>query len=296
MTKADTTAHGTIEPDAIPSKQIQVQKELNLADIHIDGGTQSRVKISKKVVSEYAEAIQAGTDFPPVVVFNDDADYWLADGFHRFHAHSKAGKTSIPALVQSGTARDAILYSLSANWTHGLRRTNADKRKAVQTLLDDSEWAGWSSREIAELCGVTHPFVASIRNPRVVTVTTQAAEKSDKAKNDSAAAPEKPIPAQAMPEPAPMSEQSDTREAVAISAEENERVSDRLAVAAMDASDEEKSQAKDTIESLRAQVNTLTAELSAVKTSRDTYMRETNELKKLCAAQRNQLDKLSVAA
>lgn len=31
--------------------------------------------------------------------------------------------------VLRGTKRDAILYSVGANSTHGLRRTNADKRR-----------------------------------------------------------------------------------------------------------------------------------------------------------------------
>ena len=34
--------------------------------------------------------------------------------------------------------------------------TNADKRRAVETLLNDAEWATWSDREIARQCGVHH--------------------------------------------------------------------------------------------------------------------------------------------
>ena len=35
---------------------------------------------------------------------------------------------------------------------HGLRRSNADKRRAVLTLLNNEEWAKWSAREIAKAC------------------------------------------------------------------------------------------------------------------------------------------------
>lgn len=149
-------------------------KKLNLNAIRIDGGTQSRVEINNDAVSDYAEAIKVGIEFPAIVVFHDGADYWLADGFHRYHAHKQAGKASIEAEVHSGTVRDAVLHSLGANRAHGLRMTNADKRKSVSTLLADPEWAKWSDRKIAELCGVTHPFVAGIRAPKVVTVTTHA--------------------------------------------------------------------------------------------------------------------------
>jgi hypothetical protein len=39
--------------------------------------------------------------------------------------------------------------SVSANAPHGLRRTNADKRRAVVRLLEDTEWSQWADREIA---------------------------------------------------------------------------------------------------------------------------------------------------
>jgi hypothetical protein len=52
---------------------------------------------------------------------------------------------------------------VGANATHGLRRTNADKRRAALTLLQDEEWQRWSNREIARQCGVTHTFVAKLR-------------------------------------------------------------------------------------------------------------------------------------
>ena len=50
------------------------------------------------------------------------------------------------------------------NATHGVRRTNADKRKAVMTLLEDDEWAGWSNVKIADACGVADMTVKRIRD------------------------------------------------------------------------------------------------------------------------------------
>lgn len=136
---------------------------IDIANIRIDGGTQSRVQIDQGAVSDYAEAIKEGKSLPPVVVFFDGANNWLADGFHRWHAFRAAGINSIAADVRHGTQRDAILFSVGANAAHGLRRTNADKHKAVETLLADDEWSKWSDRKIAEACGVGHPLVASVR-------------------------------------------------------------------------------------------------------------------------------------
>lgn len=137
---------------------------LSIADIRIDGGTQPRAELSADLVAEYAAALLCGDAFPPITVFYDGADYWLADGFHRLEAHRQHGTTEIEPDIRQGTRRDAVLYACGANAKHGLRRTNADKRRAVETLLHDTEWAQWSDREIARRCAVTQPFVSKIRD------------------------------------------------------------------------------------------------------------------------------------
>ncbi|ETX05035.1 MAG: hypothetical protein ETSY2_25345 [Candidatus Entotheonella gemina] len=134
-----------------------------LDDIRTDGGTQPREYLNELVLSEYAESMTGGTAFPPVVIFFDGSHYWLADGFHRLFAAKKCGARDIAADVRQGTRREARLYAVGANATHGLRRTNADKRRAALTLLQDEEWQRWSNREIARQCGVTHTFVAKLR-------------------------------------------------------------------------------------------------------------------------------------
>lgn len=139
---------------------------LPLSAISITGGTQSRVALNQDAVADYAEVIRLGGELPPVVVFNDGASdgLWLADGFHRFHAHHAAGAMEIECDVRVGTQRDAILFSAGANAAHGLRRTNDDKRRAVSILLGDEEWSKWSDREIARVCGVGNKFVGDVRS------------------------------------------------------------------------------------------------------------------------------------
>jgi hypothetical protein len=136
---------------------------LDLDLIRIDGGTQSRVELNQETVAEYAEAYRNGAEFPPVTVFFDGTDRWLADGYHRYFGAKSAGLTQIYENVIPGTKRDAVLFSLKANATHGLKRTNADKRKSVMTLLEDTEWSRWSDREIARQCGVGNKFVGDVR-------------------------------------------------------------------------------------------------------------------------------------
>jgi len=164
-----------------PSKTYYCLKKgiqmLDISRIRIDG-TQSRVECSENVLAEYAEAIKAGTEFPPIIVFYDGADYWLADGFHRLLAHKRAGKDHIAGTVNTGSKRDAILYSAGANYSHGLRRTHADKRKAVEMMLSDSEWAQWSDNEIARRCNVSQPFVSEIRRSLITVISEKPSERT----------------------------------------------------------------------------------------------------------------------
>lgn len=131
--------------------------------IKTDGGTQSRAMIDQHVVTEYAHAIRDGATLPPVIVFYDGTDHWLADGFHRVEAGFYLDLKEIEADIRQGTRRDAVLYSVGANAAHGLRRTNADKRRAVETLLRDEEWGAWSNSKIARACGVDDKTVAATR-------------------------------------------------------------------------------------------------------------------------------------
>jgi hypothetical protein len=79
--------------------------------------------------------------------------------------------------IRQGTRRDAVLFSVGANATHGLRRTNEDKRRSVMTLLNDPEWARWSDREIARQCGVDNSFVSRLR-PKRASVDQQQIERT----------------------------------------------------------------------------------------------------------------------
>ena len=154
-------------------------RSILLRHIRLDGGTQARVNVDRAAVDEYAEAMDSGASFPAVVVFEDHISnfLWLGDGFHRVAAAEAAGKKNIKAEIRPGGLRDAQLYAIGANHAHGLRRSNADKRKAVSLLLDDPEWSAWSNREIADTAGVTHTFVNKMKEERVETVSTHTKGK-----------------------------------------------------------------------------------------------------------------------
>jgi hypothetical protein len=133
---------------------------LPIKEIRLSGGTQMRAEISRDVIEDYAEIID---ELPPVTVFDDGKQLFLADGFHRYKAHVFAGRDTIQCEVRKGTRRDAVLFAVSANSRHGLRRSRNDKRKAVMALLSDREWARWSDREISRQCAVSKTLVHVLR-------------------------------------------------------------------------------------------------------------------------------------
>jgi hypothetical protein len=131
--------------------------------IRLDGGTQPRAMIDQIVVADYAEAMREGASFPPVVVWFDGTDYWLSDGYHRVHAALTLGLDTITADVRTGTQQDAQWHSYGVNATHGLRRTNDDKRRAVEAALRHPNAATMSNRLIAAHCGVNKDTVRNYR-------------------------------------------------------------------------------------------------------------------------------------
>jgi len=136
-------------------------KTLLLADIAMHGNSQPRACIDQETVHEYAERIKAGDKFPPVQVCHDGDSHWLWDGFHRVLASREAGRKDIEAEVREGTREDAHWLSLAANQTHGLRRTNADKERAVKAALDARP--DLSDRAIADHLGVSPSTIAKYR-------------------------------------------------------------------------------------------------------------------------------------
>ena len=261
-------------------------KTLNINAIIIDKGTQSRERISEETVTDYAEAMQEGDQFPAITVFHDGVEYYLADGYHRLHAAQRVGRASIQAEIKTGTLRDAILYSLGANSNHGLRRTNADKRKCIMTLLEDFEWQELTNSEIAAHCRVSRQLVTAVRaeisgGQKVSSVVTNTPKKSKPVKLDNVVEP---------PEEPFIAEKD---EAVAELVAENQRLADKLAVNALP-TEEEKLAATDTISELREQIRILEIENQSLKISRDTYQRENAELKKTVQSLQRKLKKEEV--
>lgn len=153
--------------------------ELSLDQIRIDGGTQARQALNDATVDAYAQAMEDGAQFPLIIVYHDGESHWLADGFHRLAAARKAGRERLRVEVRMGDKRAAMLHAFGANETHGLRRTNEDKRRAVDAMLKDDEWKTWSNRRIADACAVSLDLVNRVRNAMPHDSTERIVQSSD---------------------------------------------------------------------------------------------------------------------
>ena len=266
---------------------------MKITQLKIELQTQSRVAINQDTVSEYADAMMDGEKFPPVTAFYDGKYYYLADGYHRYFAAKKAGLDDIDCDVKNGTLRDAVLFSVGVNSAHGLRRSNEDKRKAVMTLLDDVEWAEWSDVTIAKKCQVTSAFVGRVRKViKLVAGNREDFDSKRKYVNKHGTVVDVETknlgrPMQEPPEVMPLYDEEEDHHVQELSdanvelAEENTLLKDRLAVAAFEATPEEKVQLSETMEQLRATIKTQEAEIAALKSSRDTLQQKNADMLKL---------------
>ena len=136
--------------------------QITLDKIRINGGTQQR-PIDDHIVDSYMVLMQE-IEFPPIDVMFDGKDYWLWNGFHRYHAARKLGKAEIAASTLKGTNQDAVWMSFSANKAHGLPRQKGVVEDIIKKILRDKVWAKKTLTEIARHVGITQQYVSKIKD------------------------------------------------------------------------------------------------------------------------------------
>jgi hypothetical protein len=141
-------------------------KAISVDVLVIDAGTQNRLAINEETVEDYAELIEASKKwpFPPLDVFHDGKEHYVAEGFHRLLAAKRAKRASVPCIVHKGTAKDARIFGMTANDRNGLRMTRADKRACIEWLLDNHEKL--TQDEIASKSGTSKRLVQIISAER----------------------------------------------------------------------------------------------------------------------------------
>jgi ParB-like nuclease domain len=142
-------------------------ERIKVLKVVVDGGTQSRADLNDDVVEQLAEAIGNGAILPPIDVFHTGGRHVVVDGFHRLAAHKSANVEMIDAIVHQGDLEEAQWFSFAANKQHdivGLKRSNADKRRAVQAALRHPKSETMSNVALAEYIGVSEFSIRRYRN------------------------------------------------------------------------------------------------------------------------------------
>lgn len=137
------------------------RQRVPIEGIVFDAGTQIRVSINENVVTDYAEQMTEGVEFPPIVLFHDGVRYYLADGFHRTLAAKRNQFRDIEADVEVGTRADALWFALGANRTNGQRLNERDVRHALELAF--KAWGDRSAKHIADQIGCSSSYASKVR-------------------------------------------------------------------------------------------------------------------------------------
>lgn len=242
--------------------------------------------------------IEAHGQHEPVMIFEG----MVLDGWHRYQAVEQLG-LRLQKFNFEGTFEDAQERVVSAN-AKRRHQTVAQRAQAIVAVAaclpkgrpqknnsaPGAELpAAKTAQQLAQKHGVGTRSIERARtvhqaglSAAVIDGSLSAKEAEALARGPAAKPPQKAKRELPAPPAAPDSsdELHEAQHTITDLAQENEQLRDKLAVESMDASEEEKTQAAETIRELRALVKTQEAEIAALKVSRDTYMRESSEAKK----------------
>jgi hypothetical protein len=260
----------------IINKRKTMTERIKLQKIRLDGGTQPRKEIDEPLVQHYTEILLEGKDkFPAIDLWFDGKSYWPSDGFHRFHAHKRAGFLDIEAAINLGTKRDAFTACLKANSKHGKPRTPDERRYVVQMALEDIEYSNATDHTIAELCDVSVQTVGRVRKVLGLEKTTRVTKDGKTISTVNRGRP-------AAPPPEPEYTEDDKMHELAIEqialTEENTKLKDMLAVRSLPVSEKARTEVQETIESLRAEVKDLEFKLRTMTQSRNEFQSKNAEM------------------
>lgn len=235
----------------------------------------------------------------------------VLDGWHRYCACTELGIK--PQQFTFGEDDDPVAFVLS----HNLHRRHLTASQRAAAVVACSEWAParrpkkvepsstlLKNEDMAKAAGVTPRTITDAKVAHKAGLTDMVKEGALTVKEAAKVArgheekpPTKPVPkAEPIEQAQDGDELAEAHNTITDLAAENERLNDRLAVEAMDATEEEKTAAAELIADLRQQVKTLTAELEAVRISRNTFQAENSELMKQVQRQQRELKKLTKGA
>jgi len=157
-------------------KTSQVVFELGTPTIAIDkiekyGPIYPRERISQKTIESYAEALQCGAKFPPVLLQKiiDEEQIEriiILDGFHRTEAYKLTTETEIPyewykeeILDIEDYLKELRIVCIKRNLAHGDRLSNSDKKSMCRIIAEEDIDISITEDEFADIFGVVQKTI-----------------------------------------------------------------------------------------------------------------------------------------
>lgn len=133
--------------------------------------TALRSALDPQIVADLVEMMKSGHPFAPVTLRRMGDRFSTIDGDYRIEASKGAGRNQVDANIVECDDVVAEMLALSENSRHGTALTKLELRDAVHANLTKVPglWTGVSSqaislREAANLLGVSHWLIASVRD------------------------------------------------------------------------------------------------------------------------------------
>lgn len=140
-------------------------KTIFLEDVDVDHSPMVRADLRPEVIEEYAAIYKRDKKKMPMIdVFYEAGNkkMLIGDGMHRLQGMRTLGFKACQANVHAGVYEDALKFALLANERHGIRRSQADKRRAVEEAI--KQWPKVSNVQIATLASVDDHTVKAVRD------------------------------------------------------------------------------------------------------------------------------------
>lgn len=168
------------------NKKNSHERMIDVDSIKLRGNETEDIRLnpSDDIIDEYENIISEenennllnASQFPPIIISEEENQYKLIDGQYRLKAYKKIGIKKIKCIVIKTTQEKALLLSIEANTTHGVPLSNNEKWACVRRVLKTKWSLSQSDRAIGRLCGVSNHLVKIVKY-------AESDKNKDKAKN-----------------------------------------------------------------------------------------------------------------
>ena len=155
----------------------KINQVVKLSEITFDADLYPRSSVNWQTSYDYAMSMNAGVQFPPIILAVSNGKKILVDGKHRIDAMTQQKITETDAVVHIGWSRKKIFEeAVKSNISHGRALSPFEKRRIALKLRDE----GYNDADIVELIQVPADKLDNFVGQRLVnSITGEVIVKSE---------------------------------------------------------------------------------------------------------------------